>query len=385
MKIEDHKNKFKGLKKAVEELMEIETASLLNVHNWELTRASLAMAEDLMADEELTDDEQYLVRYAILFLHTGFSTEYEDPLPHSAEIAKKHLLAEVYPPEFSNQVANLILVIKQPDSLENKLQGIVLDTYYSFLGRGNCKKYLKQWWQENNLNNKLHTSQFEWLRTMNKTFRSHRYSSVSAQEKFDSKKKSNLIKIKKAIVELRDDASLTNNKNAQNMIKTTLRNQVDLVSIADKKAGIMISINSILMTLLLPLMASYLIDLSRFMIPAVIMVLTCGVTIITATLATRPGRQRGELNEEDLKIGRKSIFYFGNFYKMDRKDYEKAVRGTITRQNVLESSAINNVYDNGVTLGAKYKRLRICYLAFAIGIALTLITTTICVAIPMGF
>ncbi len=381
----EHSDHFKQASKFVEEQMK-NSGSNLNIHNWDYIDCSLDLAEKFIDKENLSEEESYVLRYVILFLYSGYVADYKDPFDASGTKAREYLNNIGYPILFIDQVTNHIEAIREGViDPNNKIQAIAYDIHHSYLGSKGCNKFLKNWWIESNINQKDKLGRYEWLKAKFNEFRDFEFISKYANNKLETRRKVNVSKIKRKLLDLREDASLTNNKGALTMFKTALRNQVDLVNVADKKAAIMININAIILTLLLPLMASYIIDISRYILPTITLAITCGITIIFATLATKPSKQKGELQDDTMRSGSKSLFFFGNFHEMDRADYNSAVRSMIARKNVMESTIINHLFDLGKILGRKYKLLRYTYTAFAIGIAITLITFAIMIAIPYDF
>ena len=86
---------------------------------------------------------------------------------------------------------------------------------------------------------------------------------------------------------------LADSKSVQVMFKTASRNHIDLTNLADNKANIMLSINAIIITITIPLMPTYLEQDMTLLIPATTLLLTCVVSVIFATLATRPISMKG--------------------------------------------------------------------------------------------
>jgi hypothetical protein len=194
-------------------------------------------------------------------------------------------------------------------------------------------------------------------------------------EKYLSKKIKNKAKLIKHLQKQKSGASILNNKHAMTMIKTSSRNQVDIVSIADKKAGIMITVNSILLTLLIPMFASYIFDFSSFIIPISILIVTNGLTILLATLATRPSTTKeDEITNEKIHSGQKSLFYFKNFAQLSKNEFVNDAKELLTNESAFEKSVFTDLYDVGVDLDRKYNRLRWCYTIFGTGIVLTMLS-----------
>jgi len=200
-----------------------------------------------------------------------------------------------------------------------------------------------------------------------------RYFSYLATEKRLPEKIQNKTKLVKYIQKKKAASSITNNKRAMTMVKTSSRNQIDLLSIADKKAGIMITVNSILLTILIPLFASYVINLSGYIIPIIILAVTCAITILFATLATRPSANpKDEESEEKLNSGETSIFYFKNFARLSKDEFVDQASDLLNKDIAFEKAVFTDLYDVGIDLDRKYSRLRWCYTVFASGIILTM-------------
>jgi hypothetical protein len=71
--------------------------------------------------------------------------------------------------------------------------------------------------------------------------------------------------------------------------------------------------------------------------------------------------------------GNTNLFFFGNFYKMTRDDYIKGLTKVTHNEDLLDKSIVNDLYFLGRTLGHKYRRLRITYAIFMIGMVATVI------------
>ena len=164
-------------------------------------------------------------------------------------------------------------------------------------------------------------------------------------------------------------------KDTMNIIRTTYRNNIDLTNIADNKANILLSLNSLMITFLIPIVLSNLqiiLD-EKLFIPLAFLSLTCLITIVIAALATRPikmGKQN--ITQEDENV--KSPFFFGNYYKMEAKDYLALMEKTINDPARVKDYIKLDLYFMGVSLGNKYNKIRICYNVFIGGIIITVLS-----------
>ena len=172
------------------------------------------------------------------------------------------------------------------------------------------------------------------------------------------------------------------NKVTMNIIRTTYRNNIELTNIADNKANILLSLNALMLTFLIPIVLTSLeiIMAERLYLPLITFAITCLITIILAALATRPiamGKQSVVIDETT----KKSPFFFGNIYKMKADAYLALLENTLTNPEELKNHVKLDLYFMGKGLGEKYSKIRTCYNIFIVGIILTVIATVLAIAI----
>ena len=173
-------------------------------------------------------------------------------------------------------------------------------------------------------------------------------------------------------------------RGVESMFRLTARNQINLSSIADNKANILISINSIVLTVAVSVGVGKISDYPVITLPAVVFVATCLITIIFAILSTRPKISSGKFTKEDIYNKKVNLLFFGNFYNMEAEEYDWAVKEMMKDSNYLYSSMIRDQYSLGRVIGRKYRLLRIAYTVFMIGIILSSILFAIVVLANPG-
>ena len=134
---------------------------------------------------------------------------------------------------------------------------------------------------------------------------------------------------------------------------------------------ILISINSIVLTVLLSIGIGKISDYPVITFPAIIFIITCLTTIIFAILSTRPKFSSGKFTEEDIHNKKVNLLFFGNFYNMEMEDYEWAMKQMMDDTDYLYSSMIRDQYSLGKVISQKYKLLRTAYTIFMIGLILS--------------
>ena len=168
--------------------------------------------------------------------------------------------------------------------------------------------------------------------------------------------------------------SISSSKAAQTQLKTALRNHIDLSAIADNKANIMLSINAIVITVGLPLMAERLSDNSNYIYPMLLLGLSSIISMAFATLSTRPIKTNGITSIDSVRQGNSNLFFFGNFYKMNFGQYEVGMKEVVENNELLENSITRDLFFLGKSLGVKFDQLRICYNVFIVGMILTVLS-----------
>ncbi len=368
-------DQIKHIRKHVKSLLNEGMAGQLSLHNWENTKENVKLLEKIAKLGKVEKSVNDIALVATYFQYTGFTdTDADSIYNRSMELARVYMRDQEYSDVFIESVLNCLKIRVERKTADTEAAKLYQDISDAYFGQKKLSLRIKLSWEESNLLSEEKTDLLTKQESVLEKMTDHKYNLAASRNLFRFKKLQNTAKLQSKIEKARNNSMLGNNKTAMTMFKTALRNHIDLINIADKKAGIMISINAILMTVMIPILGSYVIDVSKFIVPSIILIVTCGAAVILATLATRPQVSDGSTDDENRITGEKSLFYFGNFFKMDKSEYNTAIKDVIVRDTTLENSIINDLYELGYILGIKYKRLRWCYFIFAGGIALTLIS-----------
>jgi len=337
---------------------------------------------------------------AALLHDTGYIKAYTGHEAVSSELAEIFLLEHNYPPEQITVVKELIDATKLVYEPKNLLQRIIKDADLNNLGQKKYMKTIASLRSEMKTFLGLEYEDAAFMEMNIKFMDEHSYFTEKASALFDKKKAKNRKKVVKALEaaktknnakliqekknkptkkkkEILAEDTINSNKSAQMMFKTALRNHIDLTSIADNKANIMLSINALIITISLPLLASSISNDAKMIFPTFILLTTCVASIIYATLATRPIKTKGLTSIEQIQGGPTNLFFYGNFYKMKFGDYKAGIRMILEDDAKLDDSIISDLYYLGKALGNKFKQLRVCYLIFMVGTTLTVLAFAI--------
>ncbi|MCB8979290.1 MAG: hypothetical protein H6657_17905 [Ardenticatenaceae bacterium] len=146
------------------------------------------------------------------------------------------------------------------------------------------------------------------------------------------------------------------------LLRQTRMHHVQLSSMADVKANIMLSLAAVLTTFSI----GYLSDpVLRW--PVVVLILFCVTTVFFAAYAVMP-----KLNFDfrpDVKNPNCNILFFGNFMNLNYEDFGDIMDEIMHSSDKVYEAQIREVYELGVYLGhQKYRYVRLAYLTFISGL-----------------
>ena len=165
-------------------------------------------------------------------------------------------------------------------------------------------------------------------------------------------------------------------KETINIMRTTQRNNIELTHIADNKANVLLSLNAIMLTFLIPTVVAnvdYIFE-KHLYIPLVILAITCFATIYISTIVLKPTRF-DNLREQDSPDSKHSPFFFGNYYKMEPEEFYNYFEEEINKSDSITHHLAQDLYFVGRRLGYKMTWIRRAFNIFLTGIFLSLLTT----------
>jgi predicted metal-dependent HD superfamily phosphohydrolase len=180
------------------------------------------------------------------------------------------------------------------------------------------------------------------------------------------------------------DAIEKSERGISTMFRIMSNSQNTLSGMADSKANIMISVNSIIISIVLSGLLTVVIANPHLAIPFFLLIIVCVTTIVFSVLATRPKVTKGRFTEEDIHNKKVNLLFFGNFYKMQLSEYEWGMRELLNSRDYLYDSMIKDTYFLGIVLARKYKYLRYSYNIFMFGLILVMIAFALSILLYKG-
>jgi len=167
----------------------------------------------------------------------------------------------------------------------------------------------------------------------------------------------------------------------QTMFKSSSSNHQRLSVMADNKAFIMITVNSIIISVAIGLFIGKFVDRPHLIWPTILLLLVNIAAIIYSVLATRPNIPKGTFTREQVDNKTVNLLFFGSYYKMDLKDFDYGIKQMMDDNEFLYDTLIKDIYWQGKILGRKFRLLRISYDIFMYGIAASVVAYLLAVLI----
>lgn len=153
------------------------------------------------------------------------------------------------------------------------------------------------------------------------------------------------------------------------LFRNGLKSNLDLTSLADSKAGILISINGFILTVI--------VTASGFAVQNPIMnyafaaiIVTSLVSIVLSVLAIRP-RHKEQLIQKSYLEDYNSLLYFQDMAQMTPKEYKKQMEKTIQDAKLTSEAMTMHLHILGSEIKKKYFWLKQAYLSFSLGLIIS--------------
>jgi hypothetical protein len=157
----------------------------------------------------------------------------------------------------------------------------------------------------------------------------------------------------------------------ETLFRATYQNQSNLIQMADNKANIIISINTMIISSIIAItgygaVAGKLNTYeNQVIIPIVLIILSCLVSVIFAIQAARPKLIKAK--PEGGEMQKSSLLFFGVIASYSQQSYLDEVKNLLNSENDLYEHMTIDLYNQGLILKRKYNLLVYAYQVFMFG------------------
>lgn len=344
-------------------------------HTLEHTLSVVRSAEVIGSAEGLSESEMESLLIAAWFHDTGYLLQLENHESASVELANAFFDQNPVSEACRKQVINAIKVTCRLTEPQNAIERVILDADVAHVADENFVSISKKLKKERTNCSECVVSFVDyWTDTLNFLKKLTFYTSY-AKENFTENLNKNIVLVEELIAKeaqteepkKKEKKKPSTEKGIESMFRLTASNQMRLSAIADKKANILISINSILISVSAAAASRQVVSLKELFPAVIILFISSLVSLIFAILSCRPEVKSSLVTDDDLKKRKTNLLFFGNFVKLPYAKYEDSVREMMEDYDYLYGNLIKDQYNLGKSLYRKFKLLRMAYNIFMYG------------------
>lgn len=379
----------------------------LTYHDKKHTESVVKRTMEIANHYQVNDRDYFVVVSAAWFHDTGYMVDIANHEDEGAKLADNWLKANQVTELDLRDIKACIMATKMPQSPTTLLEKIICDADLYHLGTDEFEQTDKLLRKETNTLHGINLSKLEWRRKSISFLSGHQYHTDYCQVLLNNTKQRNIDMLKRKVAEGDAKAAAENaevqrkadetakddkvavvtidpatgkkqkkeepKKGIETMFRISSANHQRLSDMADNKAHIMITVNSIILSAIISLVLRRLSENQFLIIPTFILLAISLLAIVFSILATRPSIPEGEFTRADVDNKEVNLLFFGNFYKMSLQDYTYGMEAMMDDKDFLYGSLIKDVYAQGVVLGKKYRLLRVAYNIFMFGLIVSVV------------
>jgi hypothetical protein len=355
-------------------------------HNFEHAREVADVSAQLANAAYLSHGQSMSLMLAAWFHDCGYANAPGDIAAGSILLLDVFLRDNPTEPEIIDGARELIKFIHSGAEPKTLVEELFFDANYSYIGRKRFFNRSELLRIENETFEGRKLPLFEWQSLLMDTLVNHRFRTPWAQARFTGRQNKNIVKQR----ELKNKAMIKSTRKrtgkdfgrgVDTLYRVTLRNHINLSRIADGKANMIISINTLVLSIIITAGAFgfsldqlTLQESLTYLIPVIMLMLTALATIILAVFSALPKVAGENFDMEDVRQHKLSILFFGNFLQLSREQFVDHLRDLKRDQEVLYDDLSRDLYNLGAVLAKKYRLLSLSYKVFIIGLAISILT-----------
>jgi predicted metal-dependent HD superfamily phosphohydrolase len=360
-------------------------------HNYKHTAEIAKEAQSLGEKANLEPADLEALIIAAWFHDTGYADTYTGHEERSVEYATEFLQGAGYPEDRITVVADCIMATKHEHQAASLLQEILADADIANIGKDSFfsnAELLRVEWEV--FLDKFFTDA-EWAQYQLDFLLGQSFRTKLAQEKFGEQLKANIQEQRTRLEKLSKKQKKKNQKQRETlaqpkrgietMFHSTYQNHMSLSNIADNKANMMISLNSIILSVIITYLGAKTSVLGTeftrnpiLMVPIGILILTTLGSVVSAIMSAQPEVTSFNIRPNKVKSKKVNILFFGNFTKIPLEDFQAGMHELMREKDALYNNMITDIYYLGDVLSKKYRLLRVSYTIFMIGLILTVLS-----------
>ena len=359
----------------------------LLVHNYSFAASVSDKVAEIISEEGVNQDTAECTQLAAWLLPGGYLYDYQNPAQFSQEVARQFFSQNTTEEGLAERVIECIGDVLRGDAPISEEVRILSDAVQAatYLPEQEEKAALLQLERELILGQRF--SRSEWPRLLLEELLRVKLHTQYAQAILQPRLAQAIYQTRRSLEKRLEKEDVLSGpfsqleekipqRGAQTFFRTNYRNHINLSSLADNKANIMISVNAILLSVLITFLSYRNIgeNTPEILLPVVLFLVTGLASLIFAVLSARPKVTMLNPKGTSIEEARKNVIFFGNFVTLSPEEYEEAMDELFNDSQLLYGNMVRDLYNLGKVLDKKYRYLSISYNVFMVGFIATVST-----------
>ncbi len=352
----------------------------MHYHDFLHTRETAEATAEIAGAYDLDDTELQTLLLAAWLHDTGYAVDYNDHETESKKIAQKFLDQKI-PEQQLEKVLALIDATRPKHKPESLYEEIIKDADSINIGKKRFFRkgiLLRLEWEKNK---EFNDSDARWAERQLKFLTSKCFYTKYAREEYGSRLAKNIEKQSQMAVkaEINEVKRQKLGRGIETMYRSVYRSHIDLSSMADSKANMMISINTIIVSIIMAAIGSGFtltghdfLKHIRFTVPMALLILGCMISVAFAIISASPNVTNQKVKKKDIIERKSSVLFFGNFVDLKLDRFIADLKLLRDDQEIVYDNMSIDIYYLGHVLRRKYRLLNYCYMSFL---------TTLCICV----
>lgn len=344
----------------------------------------------------LSKDDLQTLHLAAWLLETGYCKDYYNYQAASVAFANDYLSTQGVDDEIKKAIEEMILSTRIPQQPVTLMAQVLCDASTYHLAEKNLLRNLENLRLERSAEGNKDYTDKEWMAENLNMLNENFYFTSAARELFGKKKQKQKALLQNQPGDLQDNRQeqtepsrlLSNSEKSleplleniklergvETFFKIAERRHMELSVMAHNKASLLISINSIVVSIVLSVLITKLDENRYLLLPTLLLVITCLITIVLAIISTKPRFIKKNAKGNHTEGEENNILFFGHFSKLSLNDYKIAMKETYKNKNELYDSISRDIYYQGIILVWKYRYITYSYNVFMYGYIITILS-----------
>jgi len=368
---------IKKVEKAVEGIADEYYLQSMLFHNVDRVHYIVKSCVKIASFTELIEEDYFLLMVSAWFYELSAITRNSKS---SIDLVTNFLTGHEVDQVLINRVVAILAAVDSNNKPVNNLEEIVRDAITYHFGKKSCLELFELERKEKELVTRSAMDRFVWLQQKMLTLQKHQFYTIYCRQSLEEEKRKNSIELDKMLkpavaeeniikknTKVSDPDKIRPEKAIDGMFRIAESNSQRLSSMADNKAHILITVNSIILSVVISFLLRKLDDNRDLILPTILLLAVSLTSMCFSILSTRPSLPRLTSHPSQAQKENMNLLFFGNFYHMNLESYQTEMHKMMENSALIYSCLIKDIHTEGVVLARKYKLLRTSYNVFMFG------------------